>query len=137
MGEDKRAGRVEFLKPHKDRYLLAIEGLTSRERAEEWRGQEVFLRGGDTEALPEDTYYHWQILGLQVVSERGEALGVLEKVLETGANDVYVVTGPGGEELLLPAIEEVVREVDLEAGRMVVHLLEGLRPGGSPGPAAG
>ena len=76
--------------------------------------------------LPPGLYYHHQLIGLAVFTEEGEHLGELTEVLETGANDVYVVTGPQGE-LLLPVIADVIRSVDLESHRLTVHLLEGLR----------
>lgn len=127
LGEEKAPAQVEYLRTHQDRYLLAIEGCQDRKQAEAWRGQEIYLAAGEAAPLPEDTYYHWQILGLAVVSEQGEPLGEIVKILETGANDVYVVEDPEGGELLLPAIESVVREVDLEQGVVRVHLLPGLR----------
>ena len=71
-------------------------------------------------------YYHHQLIGLAVYTEEGEHLGELAEVLETGANDVYVVNGPQGE-LLLPVIADVIRGVDLEDHRLTVHLLDGLR----------
>jgi 16S rRNA processing protein RimM len=78
--------------------------------------------------LPEHTYYRWQILGLQVWSDEQQNLGQIVEILETGANDVYLVRSESGEELLLPAIEPVVLQVDLVGKRMRVHLLPGLRP---------
>lgn len=127
LGEYKRVAEVEYLRPHKDRFLLALDSLEDRDQAEEWRGSELFLRTADSESLPEGIYYHWQIIGLEVETEEGEAMGVIQKILETGANDVYVVEQSGRKELLLPAIDEVIREVDLDGGRMVVRLLPGLR----------
>jgi 16S rRNA processing protein RimM len=62
------------------------------------------------------------------MTDAGEALGQITEILETGANDVYVVTGPTGEELLLPALRSVILQIDLEARRMTVHLMDGLRP---------
>ncbi len=76
-------------------------------------------------ALAPGELYQYQVVGLRVESEDGTWLGQVIEVLETGANDVYVAVGPFGE-VLLPAITEVVREIDLAAGRMVIHLLPGL-----------
>jgi 16S rRNA processing protein RimM len=87
----------------------------------------VAVRLGDLGPLPDGVYYHWEIIGLRVETEEGESLGSLGQILSTGANDVYVVRTPDGSELLLPAIAEVIRKVDLESGRMMVHLLPGLR----------
>ena len=79
----------------------------------------------DAAPLEEGEYYHFQVIGVEVEMESGERLGRVTEVLETGANDVYVVRGPRGE-VLIPAIESVVRVLDLEAGRMVVSPLPGM-----------
>jgi 16S rRNA processing protein RimM len=76
--------------------------------------------------LEADEYYEHQIIGMTVVELDGTLLGKVTEIIDTGANDVYVVTGPDGE-LLLPAIESAVLEIDLDADRMVVHVMEGLR----------
>ena len=76
--------------------------------------------------LEEDEYYIADMIGLQVETEDGEAFGTLKDVIETGANDVYVVETSSRGEVLIPAIKECILEVDIEAGRMVVHLLDGL-----------
>lgn len=75
--------------------------------------------------LEEDEYYLYQIVGLAAWTLQGEYLGRVREVLITGANDVFIVRGPKGE-ILLPAIEEVIQEIDLEAGRLTVMLMEGL-----------
>ena len=75
--------------------------------------------------LGEDEYYVYQIVGLDVWTGEGEHLGRVSEVLFTGANDVYVVQGEKGE-ILIPAVEDVVLEVDLASGRLTVELMEGL-----------
>jgi 16S rRNA processing protein RimM len=94
--------------------------------AEAYRDADLQVRLEDAAPLPEGVYYHWQILGLQVVTEQGESLGELVEILETGANDVYVVRDAEGRERLLPAIRSVVAQVDEQAGRLVVRPLPGL-----------
>ena len=76
--------------------------------------------------LPAGEYYHHQLLGLQVIDETGKLLGQVSEILETGANDVLVVRPSMGEEILLPAIDPVILQVNLEQGVMQVHLLPGL-----------
>ena len=71
-------------------------------------------------------YFHYQLIGLAVGTEEGEELGTIREILETGSNDVYIVAGPSGD-LLIPALAQVVLQVDLDAGRMVVRLMDGLR----------
>jgi len=122
------AGRtytVETRRWHKGMVLLGFAGITDRNAAETLRG--LYLQIPIAEAMPlePDTYYHHQLQGLTVLTDDGTLLGELVDILETGANDVYIVRGPQGE-ILLPATEEVVRTIDLEAGQMIVHLLEGL-----------
>ena len=76
--------------------------------------------------LPEGEYYHYQLIGLRVLTEDGEDLGQVREILETGSNDVYVVSGES-DELLLPALAEVILKVEVTEGVMVVRLMEGLR----------
>jgi 16S rRNA processing protein RimM len=130
LGEGRLPITVRFLQPHQNRYLLAADEIKNREQADSHRGAELAVQAGAVTDLPEDTYYHWQIVGLAVETEAGEPLGAVLRILETGANDVYIVGEPGGKELLLPAIQSVIRLVDLEGGRLVVRLLPGLRPEG-------
>jgi 16S rRNA processing protein RimM len=106
--------------------LLHVEACSDREAAEAFRGAEVRLRLEEAAPLPEGRFYRWQVIGLQVVTEEGRALGVVREILETGANDVYIVAPESGRELLLPAITSVVRQIDLEGGKMVVRLMPGL-----------
>ena len=76
--------------------------------------------------LPEGEYFHFQLMGLEVFTEEGEDLGRISDILVTGSNDVYVVSGQSGD-LLIPAVAQVVRVVDLERGTMTVRLIDGLR----------
>lgn len=106
---------------------LRLSGTDDRESAEALRGRLLAVAESELEPLPEGHYYRFQLIGLAVISTDGEELGRLTDVLSTGANDVYVVRGDRGE-VLLPATDEVVREIDLEAGRMLVEALPGLLP---------
>jgi 16S rRNA processing protein RimM len=115
---------------HKTHVLLQLKGITRREQAEALRGQWLFVPEEDATNLEEGAYWVHEIIGLEVESEDGRHLGEIADVIFTGANEVYVVRTPPtvnrGRELLLPAIDDVVRAVDLPANRMVVHLLPGL-----------
>jgi 16S rRNA processing protein RimM len=108
--------------------IIQLADCLDRTAAEAYRGQLIQIKVEQAAPLPPGRYYHHQIVGLDVITEAGEALGQVTEILETGANDVYVVTGPTGEELLLPALKSVILQIDLEARRMTVHLMEGLRP---------
>ncbi|MCS6994458.1 MAG: ribosome maturation factor RimM [Anaerolineales bacterium] len=126
VGEEKRAFKIIRRRPHNDGLLLGFEGITTPEQAARYTGKTAFVRADDRPPLPEGEYYHHQILGLNVFDENGQSLGVVTDILETGANDVYVVKTPEGRELLLPAIHQVILEIDLEHKVMKVHLLPGL-----------
>jgi 16S rRNA processing protein RimM len=128
LGSERKPATIRSLRPHRKHLLLLLEGCEDRDSAEHWREQTIFIRLEEAEPLPEGVYYRWQILGLDVVSDQDEPLGKVEQILETGANDVYLVRDESGNELLLPAIESVILQVDLERGRLLVHLLPGLRP---------
>ena len=107
--------------PHKsagirwmDRVLsLSFAQYTDCDQVGILRNQEAFVRTDDRPALPEDHYYHYQLVGLTVKDEQGQVLGILTEILVTGANDVYIVRDQDGKETLLPAIEAVIKQVDL------------------------
>jgi 16S rRNA processing protein RimM len=111
---------------HRGELLIQLGDCLDRDAADAYRGQMVFIRAEQAAPLPPGRYYHHQIIGLTVMTDEGETLGQLTEILETGANDVYVVVGPSGE-ILLPALQSVIQNIDLDAKTMTVHLLEGLR----------
>ncbi len=111
---------------HKSNVLLTLEGVPDRTTAETLQGLLVQIPVEAVTPLPEGSYYLYQLIGLDIVTTDGEHLGKLTDVLETKANDVYIVKGPDQKELLLPAIPDVIKEVDLENGRITVNLLDGL-----------
>ena len=119
---------VKHISPHRDQYILSLETLNSRDDAEAYRESFVYVRFENTSPLPENVYFYWQLLGLEVHSDEDENLGSLLDIIETGANDVYVVRSEKGDELLLPAIESVIKSIDLDENIMIVHLIPGLRP---------
>lgn len=125
VGEPPVACALAGVRRHRDRLLIRLAGCADRDFAEAYRGQAVRL-AREAAPLPPGTYYWTQILGLAVVTDEGEPLGAIAEILETGANDVYIVRGDG-QELLIPAAPGVVQQVDLEQQRMIVHLPDGLR----------
>ena len=116
---------VEGMRMHKDTLLLKLGGCDDRNTAETLRDMLVQVLIEDAIPLEEGEYYHFQLIGVKVETETGEKLGQVVEVLDTAAHDVYIVRGARGE-VLLPAVEEVVLVLDLEAGEMVVHLLPGM-----------
>jgi 16S rRNA processing protein RimM len=115
---------VEQLRLHKSVLLLKLEGCDDRSAAEGLRGMLVQVPLEDAVPLKEDEYYHFQAIGVRVETTDGEPLGEIVEVLETGANDVFVVQGPRGE-VLVPVISDVVVDWDVAAKRMRVQLLPG------------
>ena len=126
IGPQHRRYTLAGVRFHQGAMLLRVEGCESRNEAESLRGALVEIPIDQAAPLAEGEYYHFQLVGLTVVSDEDEPLGEIVEVLSPpGANDVYVVHGPRGE-ILLPAIKDVVLEMDFEARRMIVHLLPGL-----------
>lgn len=105
--------------------ILAIDGVGDRDAAEGLRGWLVQVPASEAWKLPRGRYYWHQIIGLRVITTDGEEIGTVSEILETGANDVYVVKAGGGERLI-PAIKQVVKRIAPERGEMVVELLPGL-----------
>lgn len=104
--------------------LVTFEGIADSGQAGRLRNHMVFIRGEQLPSLPEGEYYHHQLLGLKVMDAAGKELGFLSEILETGANDVYVVVHPDGNETLVPAIPGVVEDVNLDEKLMRVNLPE-------------
>ena len=127
----KKDRRETVLKIRKVRFfkqfvMLSFEGLDRIEDAEPYVKGELYVTRENAIPLEEGEYYIADLYGMKVISDEGEDLGILDDVMETGANDVYIVK-KNGEELLLPAIPECIRKVDPENGTMIVHLMKGLR----------
>jgi 16S rRNA processing protein RimM len=116
--------RIEKSRWHKDNVLLTLAGITDRTEAERLRGQYVQVPIKEATPLPEGSYYLYQLIGLEVITVENQSLGTITEVLETGANDVYVVRGD--KEVLIPAVADVIKAVDLEKGQVIVQLMEGL-----------
>ncbi len=117
--------RILSTRPHKGMLLVQLEGFTSRTHVERLKGKHLVIPRDLAKVLDEDEYYVDELQGLQVCTDEGIDLGVLDEVLWTGANEVYVVHGEYGE-VLLPAIAEVIQKVDLQGGYLIVRLLPGL-----------
>ena len=110
-----------------DQLVCHIAGIESRDEAADLRGTLIVVPKEEAVELPPGHYYIFELVGLLVYTEDGEYLGKLKEVLQPGANDVYVVEPAGlGEEILLPAIADVILDIDMEKGRMLVRLLPGM-----------
>jgi len=116
---------IERCRWHKGKVILKLATIDSVEAAEELRGRFLEVPLSKLRPLPEDHYYRFQLIGLDVLTTEGETLGQISQILPTGSNDVYVVPTKDGE-VLIPAIDDVVKSVDLEKGCIVIEIIEGL-----------
>ncbi len=118
---------VEASRFHSGKVLLKLKKVTTFEEAEPLKGSEVGINRDELPELAEGEYYHFDLIGMEVLDEGGEALGVLKEIISVGSNDVYQIEGAGGE-TLLPALSNIILDVDLTARRMKVKLPEGIGP---------
>jgi 16S rRNA processing protein RimM len=125
VGEDHKLMTITNVRPHQTGLLVKFKDVDTPEDAGAFRNQWVYVQTKDV-PLPEGEHYKHELVGLKVVDEDGNPLGELVEILETGANDVYVVQDDSGREILLPAIPSVILDLDLGRGFLKVHLLEGL-----------
>ncbi len=114
------------VRPHKNYLLLTIEGVDSMTAAEALVGGELLIAADLLPALEEGEVYHYQLVGCRVVTTAGEEIGEVTEIFTTAANDVCVVRRSQGQEVMIPLIAEVVREIDTAAGRLVIEPLPGL-----------
>lgn len=113
--------------------LLKLEGIDDRDMAATFRGADVEIPVDEAVQLPRGQFYWHQVIGLEVEDATTHvSLGQVRDILETGANDVYIVRTAQGKELLIPAIKEVVKEIDPAAGRILIEPLPGLLPPSPP-----
>ena len=127
VGSPPRALTLRRALMHKPGVLvLTLVEVSSREEAEALRGAEVFIREADAAPLDAEEYYIHQLFGLQVLTDDGATLGQVREVLETGANEVLVVARRGQSDALIPMIRDVVQQIDVPGGKIVVRLIPGL-----------
>jgi 16S rRNA processing protein RimM len=123
--QGQRALSVAASRPHRHRLLVSFEDVLDRTAAEALQGAYLFVPAAETPSLPEGEYWPHQLVGCEVVTESGRPLGWLREVLRTQANDVWAADGAEGE-TLVPALKDVVVQVDLAARRVVVRDIPGL-----------
>lgn len=125
-GGRRQAAHVERVAYHGRFVIFSLREVPDMNAAEQLRGALLQVPLDQAVALPEGRWYIFEIVGLRVYTTDGESLGIVVDVLQTGANDVYVVHNTTGREVLIPALKDVVREIDSGSGRMVVSLPDGL-----------
>ncbi len=139
IGQLKRSVKVIFIGPKRTPYplthvnypkphtlVLTLGSVTTREAAEELRRQEVYILETDAAPLATDEYFIHDLYGMTVVDEAGETIGKVKEVIETGANDVLVVTRSGKPETLIPMIHDVVQRLDVPGKQIIIRPLPGL-----------
>lgn len=125
-GKEQMNLEIEGVKFFKQFAILKFKGFDNINDIEKYKGKSLFVTRENAVKLRKDEYFIADLIGLQVFDEEDKKIGELKDVIETGANDVYVITMSDGKELLLPAIKQCVLSVDVEGGTMKVHILEGL-----------
>jgi 16S rRNA processing protein RimM len=125
VGKERRQMVVEGLRQHGREALLKLGGVNTLDAADGLRGQELFVALADAAPLPAGRFYPHQIVGLAVWTAAGDQYGVVSDVLSRPANDIYVVRH-AGKEVLVPAIADVVKVIDIQQGRMVIDVVPGL-----------
>jgi 16S rRNA processing protein RimM len=122
---NNRQLEIESCRPHKQHLVVKLATIDSVDDAEKLRGQDLTIPRSELYHLPEGQYYAFQLIGLDVVTTEGKRVGRISDIMTTASNDVYIVEGKKGE-ILIPAIEDVVKSIDLKKGRMVIEAIKGL-----------
>lgn len=124
--KEEKELQIEEVKYQKNMVLVKFKGIETVENAEKLRNSFVEIDRADAIPLEEGQYFIADLLGLDVFLDTGEKLGVLEDIYNTGSSDIYVVKNELGKQFLLPYIDEVIKQINLEEGKIIVHIIEGL-----------
>ena len=125
-GRELRKLEIKNVKFFKNLVILKFKGVDNINDIEKYKGRDLWIPREEGQELEEDEYYIADLLGMSVVLEDGQEFGTLKDVMETGANDVYIIDPAEHGEVLLPAIKECILDVDLEKNVMTIHLMKGL-----------
>lgn len=120
VGEDHHSLSIESTRWKSEFLLLKFVGIDDRTEVSQWTNALLYVKTDQLPALPQGEFYLHELIGLNVFEPDGTSLGVLMEILETGANDVYLIQNDAGEEVLIPATEEMILEIDLDQEKMVV-----------------
>ncbi len=125
-GREEIPLKIERVKFFKNMVILKFEGYDNINDIEKYKGRDLYITRDQAVELEEDEYFIADLIGMSVLTEEGEPLGILADVMPTGANDVYVVRREDGKELLIPAVKECILDVDVENQMMKIHVMDGL-----------
>ncbi len=117
---------IEEVKYHKEMVLIKFKGIENPEDANLLRNYYLVVDRDKEEPLEKGTYYIVDMIGLDVYTDDGKKLGILDDIFNSGSSDIYVVKNELGKQILLPAIEDVIKKIDMEERKMIVHLIPGL-----------
>ena len=118
--------KIQEVKYHKNMVLIKFEGIENPEQADLLRNSYLIVDRETEEPLEAGRYYIVDMIGLDVFTDDNEYLGKLEDIYNTGSNDIYVVKNELGKQILLPAIEDVIKNIDMDNKKVIVHLIPGL-----------
>lgn len=122
----KKEYEIENVKYHKEMVILKLKGIDKIEQAELLKNSYLKIDRNDEEPLEKGTYYIVDLLGLSVYTDENILLGTLDDIYNTGSNDIYVVKDELGKQTLLPAIQDVIKQIDMENKKIIVHIIKGL-----------
>jgi 16S rRNA processing protein RimM len=125
-GERYHPYGIHGVRQHGADLLITLEGLPDRTAVEIFRNVMVYMKAEDMPDLPEGDFFLHQIVGMEVITDQDQYLGRVKEILITGANDVYLIETAEGNEILIPAIDQVILEINQEEGKVLVHVLPGL-----------
>ena len=126
-GKERRDLEIASVKFFKNMVILKFKGIDNINDVEKYKQSPLFVTRENAVPLGDNEYFIADLIGLKVSSDEGEDLGEIVDVLQTGANDVYIIKKKGMDDLLVPAIKDCIKEISIEEGTMLVHLLPGLR----------
>ena len=125
-GREKKKLTIQSVKFFKQFVILKFKGINNINDIEKYKRCPLLVDRENAVELEEDEYFIADMIGMDVLTEDGELFGTLKDVIETGANDVYIINSKKHGEVLIPAIKECILDVNVKEGRMLVHLMEGL-----------
>ena len=124
--KELQSHKIESVKYTNNMVILKLEGIDSMEDAEKYKNCSLKIERKDAIKLPKDTYFIADLIGLPVYTDEDELLGKVEDIYNTGSSDIYVVKDELGKQILLPAIKDVLKKIDLDNEKIIVHIIKGL-----------
>ena len=125
-GKEFRDLEIKNVRFFKNLVILKFKGIDNINDIEKYKGHDLWIPREEGQELDEEEYYIADLLGLHVILDDGTEFGTLKNVMETGANDVYIIDTNAHGEVLVPAIRECIQDIDLEKNTMTIHLMKGL-----------